>query len=183
MTDASDVMAALKESIGSINETFDSIGDVVGNVNESFDSFKDIGGRIDEIGDGIYEVMAKASKNLENLEGLTEPLGRRGESLTASLEQTLKKVDTVMTNVASFTNALNDRKGTLGMLMYDRELYDRINDAAANIEKVTERAIPLIDRARPIVDDVRVFTDKVARDPGRLGVKGVLDRRKSGTKR
>jgi hypothetical protein len=27
---------------------------------------------------------------------------------------------------------------------------------------------------RPIVNDVRVITDKVARDPGRLGVRGIF---------
>jgi phospholipid/cholesterol/gamma-HCH transport system substrate-binding protein len=35
---------------------------------------------------------------------------------------------------------------------------------------------------RPIVDDVRVFTDKIARHPEQLGVRGALDRRPAGIK-
>ena len=32
---------------------------------------------------------------------------------------------------------------------------------------------------KPILDDVRVFSDKIARDPRQLGLKGALDRRPS----
>jgi hypothetical protein len=35
----------------------------------------------------------------------------------------------------------------------------------------------LTKELRPIVDDVRVFTDKIARHPEQLGVRGALDRR------
>ena len=39
-----------------------------------------------------------------------------------------------------------------------------------NVRKLTQEL-------RPIVDDVRVFTDKIARHPEQLGVRGALDRR------
>ena len=42
--------------------------------------------------------------------------------------------------------------------------------AAQNVSKLTKDL-------RPIVDDVRVFTDKIARHPEQLGVRGALDRR------
>ena len=35
---------------------------------------------------------------------------------------------------------------------------------------------------RPIMDDARVIASKIAHDPGRIGVKGALDRRQSGSK-
>ena len=43
--------------------------------------------------------------------------------------------------------------------MNDRQLYDRLNRAARNIDEVSERL-------KPIVDDARVITDKMARHPG-----------------
>jgi phospholipid/cholesterol/gamma-HCH transport system substrate-binding protein len=50
-----------------------------------------------------------------------------------------------------------------------------LNAAVDNVQEVTERL-------RPIVNDVRVFTDKIARDPRQLGVRGALDRRPTGLK-
>ena len=38
----------------------------------------------------------------------------------------------------------------------------------------------VVRRLEPIVNDVRVITDKVARDPAQMGVKGILDRRPPG---
>ena len=45
-----------------------------------------------------------------------------------------------------------------------------VAQAAANVNNLTREL-------RPIVDDVRVFTDKIARHPEQLGVRGALDRR------
>ena len=66
-------------------------------------------------------------------------------------------------------------RGSIGKLVYDDELYDRITRAAANVEDATRKI-------RPILDDVRVFSDKIARDPGQLGVRGALQRREGGYK-
>jgi len=42
--------------------------------------------------------------------------------------------------------------------------------AAANVKNLS-------GDLRPIVDDIRVFSDKIARHPESLGVRGALDRR------
>ncbi len=85
-------------------------------------------------------------------------------------------VDKILAQLVVFSEAINNREGSLGQLIHNRELYDRLNESASNIEHISRRL-------RPIVEDARVFTDKVARDPGRLGVKGILDRSRSGIKR
>ena len=79
----------------------------------------------------------------------------------------------MLSQMAQFSAALNDRQGSLGKLVYDRELYDRLRRASNNIENASRRL-------GPIMEDVRIFTDKIARDPRQLGVKGALDRRPSG---
>lgn len=124
---------------------------------------------------GLKGATARADQNLKNLEGLTEPLGARGEELAQALDSTVAKIDTVLTDLAKFSKAVNESDGTLGKLLYDKELYNRINQSAENIELLTRRL-------RPIVEDARVFTDKIARDPGRIGVKGLLNRSQSGAK-
>ena len=128
-----------------------------------------------EVLDGLKGVVARADQNLKNIEGLTEPLGQNGPALAKTLENTLAKVDTALADLTKFSKALNDSDGTLARLINEDELYESITKSAANIELLTARL-------RPIIEDARVFTDKVARDPGRIGLKGVLDRSQSGGK-
>ena len=209
------------EVLGQIPDLITDASDVLETVNESMGSFKDIGTRIDEVGDGVNDLLSKANdridkvsdeietavasanRNLKNLEGLTEPLGERGPELVDSLGSSLERVDEVLGklsssygevdeilgNVKTFTAQLNDPNSTIGLLMQDRELYDRINSAVAtideavyNVNNTVRRVGPLVDRAYPIMNDIRIATDKISRDPKQLGIPGLLDRRKSGTK-
>ena len=58
-------------------------------------------------------------------------------------------------------NRIDSGDGTIGALMKDRELYDRLNRTVRNANELTEKL-------KPILDDARVFSDKVARHPGSI---------------
>jgi len=118
---------------------------------------------------GIGATIDTADRNLRNLEGLTQPLGERGAGMVASVDRTLGRLDEVLQQAVFFTKALNESDGTLGRLVRDPKVYDDLAQAAANVNRLTREL-------RPIVDDVRVFTDKIARHPEQLGVRGALDR-------
>jgi phospholipid/cholesterol/gamma-HCH transport system substrate-binding protein len=119
---------------------------------------------------GIGTTVETADRNLRNLEGLTRPLGERGEQMVAQVDRTIGRLDEVLQQASLFTKALNESQGTLGKLVRDPKVYDDLAQAAANVNRITREL-------RPIVDDVRVFTDKIARHPEQLGVRGALDRR------
>lgn len=115
-------------------------------------------------------------RNMNNLEGITQPLGERGEQIVSSLERSISSIDELVTNVNSFSEGLNGNDGTLGRLVNDPDLYLRLERAAANVEELTRRVMP-------IVDDARIAVDKVARDPGgSIGVRSILDRSSPGLK-
>lgn len=122
---------------------------------------------------GFKRVSDSAEANLKNLEGLTRPLGERGEQLANEIERSARNIDLLLAQLVEFSKALNNRDGTLGKLIYDREIYDRLNKTVGNIEDVSRQF-------QPIVNDIRIFTDKVARDPRQLGLKGALDMRPNG---
>jgi len=123
--------------------------------------------------DGVKRVTDSAERNLQNLEDLTRPLGERGDQLATNIDRSVRNVDALLAQLVEFSKALNEREGTLGRLIYDRQLYDRLNRAVGNVEEVSRQF-------QPIVNDVRIFTDKIARDPRQLGLKGALERRPSG---
>ncbi len=125
--------------------------------------------------DGFQRVSAKAETNLDNLEKFTKPLGERGPQMVANVEESSRNLNDLLEQFVAFSDALNSGEGTLGKLVHDDEIYQRLQRVVGNVEEITKRA-------RPIVEDVRIFTDKIARDPRQLGVKGALDQRPSGLK-
>ncbi|MFV1964068.1 MAG: MlaD family protein [Pirellulaceae bacterium] len=155
-----ELRASLKRSFGDLPLVFDDIRATLSEAQRTLASFE--------------RVSSKAERNLDNLEAFTEPLGQRGPELAENVDRTLRNLDLLLAQLVQFSQALNSSEGTVGQLVHDRELYDRINQAAGNVEDATRRI-------RPIIEDVRVFTDKIATDPRVLGVKGALDRKPVGT--
>ena len=153
-----------------------NINDVMGDANARAKLKETLNGLPEVIADlrttvkGIGTTVDTADRNLRNLEGLTKPLGERGEGMVAQVNQTIGRLDEVLQQAAFFTKALNESQGTLGKLVRDPQVYDDLAQAAANVNGLTKEL-------RPIVNDVRVFADKIARHPEQLGVRGALDRR------
>ncbi|MFO0904725.1 MAG: MlaD family protein [Pirellulales bacterium] len=122
---------------------------------------------------GFQQMSQRANNNLENLERFTAPLAERGDTLVASIESSVENIDGLLDQLVQFGEALNSREGTLGQLLHDRELYDRMQRTVKNVEDASRQL-------RPILNDVRIVTDKLATDPGGQMVKRVLDKRPIG---
>ena len=133
---------------------------------ETFESFK-------RVGNAAERTVDSFSRSANNIEQFTEPLGRRGEELVSQASQTLTRLDAALRQAESFGSSLNNNDGTLKRLLEDDEIYWQIRRTIENIEQASARV-------RPIMDDVRIFSDKIARDPRQLGIKGALDKRPSG---
>ncbi|MCA9187308.1 MAG: MlaD family protein [Pirellulaceae bacterium] len=135
-----------------------------------------LAGARDALG-SLQNVADTAERNLANLEGLTGPLGERGEEIVNQAEQSIARIDDLLVQLVEFAEDLNNSEGTVAQLVQNPDLYQNLNQAAMNIEEVTRRL-------RPIVDDARVIADKVARDPSRVvGLKSLISGRQSGMKR
>lgn len=153
------LMNRLHESLDRVPRIFDQAQGTLTQVQETLKSFN--------------TVAARASRNLENLEDFTAPLGERGEEISQNLVDSIRRVNELLTNFAELSQALKNKDGTIGQLINNPELYERLNRTLAEIERS-------VRRLEPILGDVRVITDKIARDPGQIGVRGILDRRPLG---
>jgi len=118
---------------------------------------------------GMDKTLNLANKNLVNVEAFTKPLGERGPVVIERLDQGAEKLGMLLDEMHTFSKALNSREGSLGRFVGDPELYERLNQTAANMEDLTRQL-------RPVVWNARVFSDKIARHPELLGVRGVLER-------
>lgn len=115
----------------------------------------------------VQRTSTRAEQNLENLEGFTKPLGQRGEAIITNADQSVRRLDELLAQMQQFSRQLNSRDGSLGQLMYNPQLYQNLNDAATNINDLSHQL-------KPILNDVRAFSDKIARHPELLGVKGAM---------
>lgn len=120
-------------------------------------------------------VVASAESNLRNLEGLTEPLGERGEELSQKVISAVENLDTVLADASSFVAAVTDSRGSLNRLLNDPELYDEVTRVVTNASVVLYNMDQRLQQLRPVINDLRVFSDKVAREPGRL-IGGAVNR-------
>jgi phospholipid/cholesterol/gamma-HCH transport system substrate-binding protein len=159
VTGDEELMGRLRESVDKLPEMFDQAQNTLNEVQNTLTKFN--------------KVAARAESNLANLEDFTAPLGERGEEISQNLVESIRSVNELLANFAELSQALKNKDGTIGQLINNPELYDRLNRTMTQIET-------LVRRLEPIVNDVRVIADKVARDPAQFGVKGILDRRPAG---
>jgi len=106
-------------------------------------------------------------RNLQNLDTFTTALGKEGPSTLDRIDQAAGHLDQLMCQLNDFGSALNNNKGSLGKLLYDPDLYNNLNSAANNIKDLTVQL-------QPVIHDARVFSDKIARHPETLGVRGAI---------
>jgi phospholipid/cholesterol/gamma-HCH transport system substrate-binding protein len=154
-----ELRSGLKQALRDVPQLFNDARNTLQTVSKSFE--------------GIQMVAERASKNMENLENFTRPLGERGPQLVENLDGSLANVNALLEQLVEFTDNLNSRQGTLGRLMNDEELYQKLNRSLANIEEITYKV-------KPILDNAHIISEKVARDPRMLGLKGMVDPRPLG---
>jgi phospholipid/cholesterol/gamma-HCH transport system substrate-binding protein len=170
------LVAKTEAALDSFNTAMRNIDDVMGDpaaredIKNTISALPEVVADLRKTVQGVGATVDTADRNLRNLEGLTKPLGDRGGAMVAQIDRTIGRLDETLQQAVLFTKALNESEGTLGKLVRDPKVYEDLAQAAATVNKLTREL-------RPIVDDVRVFTDKIARHPEQLGVRGALDRR------
>jgi phospholipid/cholesterol/gamma-HCH transport system substrate-binding protein len=170
----------LEQSMARVPGLLDDTQKALDAAQTTFESFERAGNQFEKVGLAAEETVQtaqgavlSAQSTFENLEGFTEPLSERGGEMVEQLMKTLSSFDTAMTQVGIFGESLNASDGSLKRFLEDDEIYYRIRRTIQNIELASAKV-------RPILDDVRVFSDKIARDPRQLGVRGAISRRPSG---
>jgi phospholipid/cholesterol/gamma-HCH transport system substrate-binding protein len=105
--------------------------------------------------------------NLENLKDVTGPLAKHSRSIVIRLDNTLANMESISSELNSFTKLLAKKDGSIQKLVSDPELYKNLNDSAASLSV-------LLRNVEPIARDLRIFSDKIARHPELIGVSGAI---------
>jgi phospholipid/cholesterol/gamma-HCH transport system substrate-binding protein len=162
-----EMRAALRQSI-------ERLPGIMKNADETIAKFRAEVDGIDGIGQSARRAVEAVERTASNVDKITSPFADNSEQLVASIQKTLDDLDQTILQVSLFGEMLNQGDGTLRRLIEDDELYWQVKRVVDNIEVATVKI-------RPILDDARILSDKLARDPRQLGIKGALDKRPSGT--
>jgi len=146
---------------------------ILASFEEFSNSIQGVGEEFVGIGDSAQEVLLNANVALKHIGEFTEPLAENADALVGDAGQMIKNLDTLLIDLRQFSYRLNSGDGTIARLIEDDQLYFEFIQTIKNVRMLTQRL-------QPIADDVRIFTDKIARDPGQLGVRGALQGRPMG---
>jgi phospholipid/cholesterol/gamma-HCH transport system substrate-binding protein len=147
------IQADIKKAAAELPKTLEDSRKAIASVEESMAAMR--------------KTVDVADRNLKNLEEFTKPLGEKGSAIMKKIDGSATKFDALLSDLTQFSKNLNNPQGTLGRLLNDPELHDSLVATIVNVEKLTYDL-------KPILNDVRVFTDKIARHPEKLGVRGAI---------
>lgn len=175
-----ELLSNANQMVNAARETVTSANEIVGDP-ELKARLKDALARVPQVVDEIRatldetnQTIRTARENLENLRGVTEPLAESGPNIVKRLDSSLTNLERVSVQLAEFSEALNRDDTTLGKLVRDPTLYQKLDRTMTNVQQLTQDL-------RPVISDLRVFSDKIARHPEMLGVRGAIERQ-AGTK-
>lgn len=122
----------------------------------------------------VNQVIRQVDTTVANINTATTPLARQSQSMVTRLNQSLGNIETITTELAVVSKLMNQNDGTIKKLLTDPDVYRNLNSTSATLAM-------LLQNLRPVIADMQIFSDKVARHPEVLGLRGMV-RGSDGTK-
>ena len=124
----------------------------------------------------VENTIGKVDTNLDNILQLTEALGENGPQIMEALATAAQEFEGGLAQLSEFARSLNNPDGSIGQLLGDPEFFQSLNSTIKNANRTIKNIERITVQVQPILHDVNVFSDKIAREPGLLGLKGAFDR-------
>lgn len=133
------------------------------------------------IGTSVREVVNNANVAISNIADITEPIKDNRDVIVSRAVNLLGHLEHLSVDLRKFTARINNSEGTLAQLIDNPEIGIQVAQTMKSVRAATENIQAITAKLQPIVDDVRIFTDKISRDPGQLGVRGAMSGRTMGS--
>ena len=115
----------------------------------------------------VDRVMQQVGATAQNLNTATAPLAAQSPQIVARLNQSLTYIETITKDLSAVSTLMNQNDGTVRRLLTDGSLYRNLDNTSASLSI-------LLQNLKPVVADLQIFSDKVARHPELLGIRGVV---------
>ena len=144
-----DAMKRLPDTLDNMNATFRAAKDSL----ETFSKpGRDNKSTVQHMADTIEMIERTLRKfSVESEDGRPAP----SDQIAAAMQD----IGVIAMKLRELVSRIDEGNGTVGKLLNDPELYDRLVRAVRNVEQISRDL-------QPIVDNARLFSDKIARHPG-----------------
>jgi phospholipid/cholesterol/gamma-HCH transport system substrate-binding protein len=174
LQDATDSIDRLNTTLGGINNVLDpqtqqNLRETVANVRKTSE---DLGPLVESSRKAIEQITSTTQKLDDvagNLQRITKPLAERSDSTIKNLDESVASLNVLLTDLSALVRQFRTQDGTIQRLMRDPAIYQNLQDATSVLADA-------LAELQPILENLSVFTDKIARHPGELGVQGVISR-------
>jgi len=122
----------------------------------------------------VNKVVGQVDATVANINTATTPLAQHSDAMVSRLNQSLANVEVITGELAVVSKLMNENNGTIKNLLTDPTVYRNQNSTSAALAV-------LLQNLKPVVADMQIFSDKVARHPEVLGLRGMV-RGSDGTK-
>jgi phospholipid/cholesterol/gamma-HCH transport system substrate-binding protein len=166
------IQSQLTPTITRVNETLDSLKIVIGSLASVFDpntknNLQSMIGNL-AVSSGYLQQLLNAqsgqlAQSLGNINAVTGNLAKNNDAINSSIrnvevttsklananiEGTVAALQSTINELKNTIGNFNSKNGSLGLLMNDRELYDRMNAVASRLNNVSLSAEILLDDLR-----------------------------------
>lgn len=95
------------------------------------------GSRISSILANVEAISANLKNNNEKINGILNNIGSITDQVAAAnFKQTIDNANKSMADLQAIVGKINEGKGTLGLLINDTKMYDNLNSASQNLDKL-----------------------------------------------
>lgn len=115
----------------------------------------------------VRVTVQRVDQNMQHLDAAMRPIAQNSQPMAARLNNTLANLESMTGELAQFSKLLRTRDGSIQRLVADPSLYRNLNATAASLAV-------FLRNAEPVLSDLRIFSDKIARHPELIGVRGAL---------
>jgi phospholipid/cholesterol/gamma-HCH transport system substrate-binding protein len=169
----------LVKIVDNLNETLTRAANLLNednqrNVNRTLRNVANASENLDPLSRNANELMRDGRQTLKrmddvliNLQQTTKPLAESSGRIVRNADETLDRLNKTTADLRGLIQAVGSSNGTLYRVLQDPSLYNRLDEAACQVNKM----LPRLER---ILKDFETFADKVARHPESLGVRGAI---------
>lgn len=186
------IQTQLAPTLVRVNETLDSLKITVGAISSVFDprtknNLQDLIANLTISSAQLQQLLnaqtGVLAKTLGNLNSVSENLAKNNDAITgsirnvevttsklanANIEGTMSALQATVAELKNTISNLNSKNGSLGLLMNDRQLYDKLNGVADRLNKAALSAEITLDDLRihpKRYVNISVFGNKKAGEP------------------
>ena len=123
--------------------------------------------RFNQTADRIDAAAQSATVALENIRKSTQTLSDRSDPILRNVQEGSEQFKLLVADARALLNHFARSEGTVAKLFNDPSLYNNVNDSVLMLTRMAPRL-------ELILHNLETFSDKIARHPEQLGVRGAI---------